>query len=162
METVFEPTVPLSQMTLEQRQTQEIKGLSWKQPFAELMFHGKIETRVWNTDYRGWVLICATQKGFSIKDLWEMCPRAAMTKITKLPLAKMPQGKAIGVGYLHRTRYMLPDDIAQTYVGYKSGLICHEYKWVERIEPFDFKGQQRWSKLSVDIWNSIKFIPTKP
>lgn len=39
------------------------KAISLKQPFANLVCEGKkkIETRVWNTKYRGDVVICSSQ-----------------------------------------------------------------------------------------------------
>jgi hypothetical protein len=43
----------------------EIRALSWKEPYASLMLHGKIETRKWNTNYRGWVLICASKHPYN-------------------------------------------------------------------------------------------------
>lgn len=42
-----------------------IKALSLKQPFASWVAEGRktLETRVWSTDYRGDILICASQSG---------------------------------------------------------------------------------------------------
>jgi hypothetical protein len=44
---------------------QEIRALTWKEPYASLMLHGKIETRTWYTKYRGLVLICAGLKHYN-------------------------------------------------------------------------------------------------
>jgi hypothetical protein len=43
---------------------QKLMALSWKQPYAELMLHGKIETRTWQTKYRGWVMVCASKQPY--------------------------------------------------------------------------------------------------
>lgn len=48
---------------------EEIRALSWKEPYASLMLHGKIETRPWSTKYRGLVLVCASQKPYTEAEL---------------------------------------------------------------------------------------------
>lgn len=40
----------------------EIRALWWKEPFGTLMTYGKVETRVWDTKYRGWVLLPRLQE----------------------------------------------------------------------------------------------------
>lgn len=48
---------------------EEIRLLSVKNPYAELFLHGKsLEVRSRNTNYRGWVLICSTQKPFTFAE----------------------------------------------------------------------------------------------
>lgn len=47
----------------------ELRALSWKEPFASLMLLGKIETRVWDTKYRGLVLICASKQIYTADEI---------------------------------------------------------------------------------------------
>lgn len=42
-----------------------LRALSWKEPYATLMLHGKVETRTWPTDYRGLVLNCVALKDYA-------------------------------------------------------------------------------------------------
>jgi hypothetical protein len=61
-----------------------VKALSMKEPWATLLLHGKktIETRVWRTNYRGKILLCASKnprspiagKAFAIAELVDCRP----------------------------------------------------------------------------------------
>lgn len=128
----------------------EIKALTWKEPFATLMLHDKIETRSWHTNYRGWVLICAGKKSYSREELFNICGEAQYNRICNMVLPTNPDfyGNAIAVGKLVACRLMTPEDEALCFVKYRLGLYCHIYENVRRIEMFPFKGSQKWKNLT--------------
>ena len=142
--------------------TEEIRALNWKQPYASLMLHGKIETRTWDTKYRGLVLICASKlpygfeaahNNISGKDQWDRlwfhldCPHF---------YDDFPLGKAIGIGRLADCRKMTPADEDACFVKYNENLFCHVYEDVKSIEQFDWKGAQKWKTLDNKTINKIK------
>jgi hypothetical protein len=141
---------------------QKLLALSWKQPFAELMLHGKIETRVWNTHYRGWVLICASQKGYSYSQVNGISGDHQLGRISRLigfsGLERGTEGKAIAIGRLIDCRPMLPEDADNCFVQYYPDLFCHIYDNVQSIEPFPWKGSQGWKEVSEDIKRQINII----
>lgn len=57
------------QHTLFQPEKPSIRALWWREPYASLMLQGKVETRTWNTNYRGLVLICASIKPYDDADI---------------------------------------------------------------------------------------------
>lgn len=138
----------------------EVRALSWKQPFASLMLHGKIETRTWNTKYRGLVLICASKAPYSESQLMDLsdwqCVR--ITKALKGTdyYKSYPLGKAIAIGRLVDCRPMKKEDEEKCYVKYRSDLYCHIYEDVKAIAPFEWKGSQGWKKLEQETINKIK------
>ncbi len=141
----------------------EMKALSWKQPFATLMLHGKIETRTWNTSYRGLVLICASKIPYSVDQNVVISGYHQMTRITNLflehDLAKSDfLGYAIAVGELVDCRPMVPEDEDDCFVRWDMGLYCHIYKNVRAIDPIPFKGRQGWTKLTPDFVKKLKYI----
>lgn len=105
---------------------QPVRALSWKQPYASLMLHGKIETRTWDTKYRGWVLICASKASYSIKDIVNISGRMQFERIKGTfslfeymtakgstlhymditPSHVLNNGKAIAIGRLINSRRM--------------------------------------------------------
>lgn len=120
---------------------QKIKSLSWKQPFAELMLHGKIETRTWQAKYRGWVLICMSKKQYKSSVLIETCGYDQLQRIREvLPLGPIPGGNAIAIGRLVDCRPMKEDDEDACFVKFKKGLYCHVYENVQPIKPFKWTG----------------------
>jgi hypothetical protein len=139
-----------------------IQALTWKPPFGVLMLHEKIETRSWNTLYRGPVLICVSQSGYTPQELAEMCHPAQlklMEAISKGEPYYNLTGVAIAVGTLYDTRIMRPSDEKDTFVIYRPDLFCHFYKDVKRIEPFDFKGGQKWRTVSdQETLEKIKYV----
>jgi hypothetical protein len=139
-----------------------IQALTWKPPFGALMLHEKIETRSWNTLYRGPVLICVSQKGYTPNELDEMCHPNQLKLMKKIrrdePYYDLT-GVAIAVGTLYDTRVMLPSDEKHTFVKFRTDLFCHLYKDVKRIEPFEFKGAQKWSTVSdQETLEKIKYV----
>lgn len=140
---------------------QEIRALSWKQPFAELMLRDKIETRTWKTPYRGWVLICTSKKAYSEKELSELCHGSqifSMRYYLKHDRKTPFEGKAIAIGRLVDCRPMTQADEWKSYIKFNPKLYCHFYEEVRAIEPFDWKGSQGWKTLSDEEKAKIKFI----
>lgn len=151
---------------------EKILALSWKQPFGTAMLYGKIETRVWNTNYRGLVLICTSKAAYSQhsvigisgnRQFIRMCE--AMIRDTKtLDL----NGYAIAIGRLVDCRPMTKEDEDKCFVAYREPwvdgnekqrqLYCHVYEDVKAIEPFPWKGSQGWTELDEETKSKIKFI----
>lgn len=152
----------------------EIRALSWKEPFATMMLHGKIETRTWATSYRGLVLICASKKGFTLSqtdilnpnNLRSFCSEKNMQDLVNtirgnnlphqlISAFKTGQfgtnGNAIAVGNLVDCRKMTAADEDKCFVRWAPNLYCHIYKNVMPITPFEFKGSQGWKKLGNDF-----------
>lgn len=123
---------------------EEIRALSWRQPFGSLMFHGKIETRRWRFfhKYKGLVLICLSAQKYSDSDLTGICSGAQIKMIENVlknePTATL-NGFAVGVGRLVQTRWMNLEDQEKTFVSFDEELQCHIYQNVRRIKPFPFK-----------------------
>lgn len=138
------------------------RALSWKEPFASLMLHGKIETRTWHTNYRGLVLICASKKGYSDNDLIEISGEDFVLNILghflKTKQRQLYHGKAIAIGRLVDCRRMKPEDEAKTFVSYRPELWCHIYEEVTAIEPIDWKGSQGWR--SIPDYEADKLLDT--
>ncbi len=139
-----------------------IRALSWKEPFATMMLHGKIETRKWPTDYRGLVLICASKTPYSRKQMasiigWDFSIQSHINAITNQDFSNT-LGKAIAVGNLVDCRPMKRDDEEKCFVKFYPDLFCHIYKPIRPIKPFPYKGQQGWKKLKDDIISQIKYI----
>lgn len=139
---------------------EEIRALSWKEPFALLMLHGKIETRTWATSYRGLVLICASKSEYTLKTIDLMCGEQLAGKI----VGKIGQfwarrltshGKAIAIGRLIDCRKMRPEDEDKCFVKYRPNLYCHIYEYVRPIDPFHWKGSQGWKRLKEDEKSKI-------
>ena len=144
---------------------QKLLALSWKQPFAELMLYGKIETRVWKTNYRGWVLICASKKGFNFNQVFDIAGGKQCQRITTI-LGRnndhwynlYRSGIAIAIGRLIDCRPMTKTDEDKCFVQYYADLFCHIYDNVQAINPFIWKGSQGWKEVLPEIKNKIKII----
>lgn len=135
----------------------EMRALSWKQPYASLMLHEKVETRTWYTKYRGLVLICASKQPYSEMQMFGISGDIITQKILTMHL-KEPTGMAIAVGNLVDCRKMNPNDFGKTFTKFHPDLWCHFYENVRPIEPFQWKGSQGWKKLSTDEIAKIKFL----
>lgn len=157
----------------------EMKALSWKEPFATLMLHGKIETRTWPTDYRGLVLICASKAKYTVSKLEEIVDNSPLLLYSICKVLSENHydscGNAIAVGNLVDCRTMQPEDESACFVKYKEPwteekklkdgrikvvhkrLWCHVYENVRDIEPIPFIGQLGWKNLESEFINSIKY-----
>jgi hypothetical protein len=139
---------------------QKLMALSWKQPYAELMLHGKIETRTWNTKYRGWVLICASQKNYKADQILNISGRTQFMRILAIltRTERVPAGQAIAIGRLVDCRPMQKADEDKSFVHYYHDLFCHVYEDVQAIEPFLWIGSQGWREVSEGIKQKIKVL----
>lgn len=118
---------------------QSIRALSWKQPYAELMLHEKIETRTWPTKYRGWVLICASKIPYDVYEIMSISGIKEfgwISELISLSKAYDDCGKAIAIGRLIHCRPMLPGDEFKCFVKHYPDLYCHFYSDVQAIVPF--------------------------
>jgi hypothetical protein len=103
--------------------TQEVKALTWKQPFASLMLQGKIETRKRPASYRGLVLICAAKVDYRLDQLHEVChPHQVLSIFDNLP-EKFNNGHAIAIGRLVDCRPMRKADEEKAFVKYYTARI---------------------------------------
>jgi len=155
-----------------------ILALSWKAPYAQLMLRDKTETRTWETKYRGWVLICCSQTPYSGNKIIEIAGEKQFSRMVTMYPSILnyycQQGMAIAIGKLVNCRPMTPTDENACFVQFKgprtekktlvTGLVkeeekrlwCHIYKDVVPIEPFLFKGGQKWSRLTQEQIALIK------
>lgn len=150
---------------------ERILALSWKQPFGSLMLHGKIETRVWDTKYRGPVLICTSKSAYSEEavlsisgayQFQRLCQRLLKDKTLDL------NGYAIAIGKLVDSRPMKSNDEDKCFVKYREPwvdgnrkvrqLFCHVYEDLQAIEPFPWRGSQGWRELNQSELSLIKRI----
>ncbi len=153
-----------------------MKALSWKQPFASLMLHGKIETRTWETKYRGLVLICASKTAYSEAQILSISGEV-QTQRSFLTIIdaerKQYLGHAIAVGNLVDCRPMRLCDEDKCFVEYREPWIenqangkppkdkmlwCHIYEDVKAIKPFPWTGVQGWKEVSQEIIDSIVYL----
>ncbi len=130
-----------------------MKALSWRQPYGSLMLHGKIETRVWNTEYRGPVLICTSKRAYTIDVIQEISggQDGLLRIIDELKGdITLPDGHAIAFGNLVDCRPMIKADEEKAFVKYRPSLYSHIYEDVlQLVKPFPVTGRQRW--FNVDI-----------
>lgn len=138
-----------------------VRALSWKQPYANLMLppNNKIETRTWNTKYRGLVLICASKVPYHQEVFYGISGKDQYARIWKtLDPDDLPLGEAIAVGRLVDSRPMKKEDEDKCFVEYHPDLFCHVYEDVTPISPIPWKGSQGWRTLTEDQIKQIKFI----
>lgn len=158
-------------ITTEEIIQSEVRALTWKQPFASLMIYGKQETRVWDTKYRGLVLICAGKVMYKwpaveaisgadnlarMMDLFKMGLHDGFSKLNHIQNDVLITGKAIAIGRLigvkHMVDHYMPDDKKLieniTYVKWDDKLLIHEYEDVTPIRIIPWKGAQRWQILT--------------
>ena len=137
---------------------QELRALSWKQPYATMMLHGKVETRTWPTDYRGWVLICASKKPYTLEEVVKISGAGytnnMLPKLIGKKFHEQFNGHAIAVGYLQHCERML-SIFNDTYVKYKPGLFLHHYASVQAIHPIPWTGTQGWKTVSDEFKDQI-------
>lgn len=124
----------------------DLRALTWKQPYAQLMLHDKIETRTRATNVRGWVLICAGLNPYSAFEVAQISGKSFGNVAAKVNTGfGINLGKAIAVGKLVKCSPMVQDDELKTFVEYSPGRFCWHFINVHAIEPFDFKGSQGWT-----------------
>lgn len=101
--------------------SREASAISVKQPWANLIASGKksIETRTWQTDYRGELLIISSK-----------VPRIA------------PAGFALAFVRLTDCRPMMPADESMACCEYRRGAYSWVLEDVRRISPFPVQGRR--------------------
>jgi hypothetical protein len=134
----------------------QIRMLAWKPPYGTAMLYGKVETRSWDTAFRGEVLIYNSLEGFTTDKLIDLAGSQydhLMQTVKDDPTVEM-FGMAFAIGELVYTRQMKQEDEDRTFVQYKPDEIkyCHFYNNVKRIQPFPIKGNITFPSL----------LPTKP
>lgn len=136
---------------------QKLMALTWKQPFAELMLHGKIETRTRPTKYRGWVLICAGKQAYSTAQVREISGAYQMIRMESVLAEYNPryEGNAIAIGWLADCRPMELKDEDKCFVQYSPLRWCHVYQNVTLIKPLPWKGKQGWCRVPEEIVKQI-------
>ena len=80
--------------------TRMIKGFAIKQPFADLVvFHNKVETRTWETKYRGWVLFTSSLARFTWQEVKLLSSNQLRNVIKKVDwFNDFNKGVALGIG----------------------------------------------------------------
>ena len=123
------------------------------------MLHGKIETRTWNTNYRGWVLICASKAGYNEKQVVSICGKNQYLRAYKLTHSeRLDFGTAIAIGRLVNSRPMTPADESSCFVKYYPGLYCHVYADVQMLpNPIEWRGSQGWRTLTFEMKTAIHY-----
>ena len=145
--------------------TDEIRALSLKEPYATLMLHDKIETRRRPTSYRGWVLICASKVPYSDEAIRQISGYDTYSSIfTRLGYhldnsITDNKGKAIAIGYLSECRMMRESDADRCFVLFNRGIYCYIFEHVQQIEPFEWKGTQGWKTLTHEQKQLIQLKP---
>lgn len=144
---------------------QKMLALSWKEPYGSLMLHGKIETRTWKTNYRGWVLICASKVPYNLQQILNI----SGTNIERRIYIELDYhldghitdnlGKAIAIGKLIDCKPMTKEDEDKCFVEYHPGLWCHIYDHVQAITPRIWVGQQGWKELTWIQKASLTILP---
>lgn len=146
-------------ITAEKILTEPIRQLNWKQPYAHLMLppFNKIETRTWQTPYRGLVLLCASKQPWLPFEAERISGKDQYARMQHLN-TNLPTGVAYAVGRLVDCRLMRKNDENACFVKHKDELWCHVYADVTPIEPFQIMGAQRWGKVTDEIKNKIQII----
>ena len=161
-------------ITPEEILTQEVRALNWKQPYAELMLHGKQETRTWPTKYRGLVLIVASALPYADREILEISGPEQYARILQtlgnkwFNQVKRQSAIAVGrlvscySGYLQPTLEDFEEQVKafenQTFVKHNGRLFTHHYADVTAIKPFPWRGTQGWRTLSEDQKKQIQLL----
>lgn len=133
----------------------EVRGLSLWEPWASLMAVGakRIETRSWETKYRGPVLICASARRVDHRLLSESEYGALFAETLRPGYALV----LVDLVDCCPTEDMGPREIGsdRPFGDFSAG----RYAWItcnrRRLEPFPFKGSQRLFRVSprpVALW----------
>lgn len=142
-----------------------IRAISLKQPYASMMLRGKVETRTWATEYRGFVLICSSLKAYSQKELLAISGHTFLEEIKNRcgnKLSILPLGMAIAIGELYDCKPMWKEDESQAFVLHKPDKFCHYYRNVFPIMPIHWKGNQRWGSVDMELFKKYDIIPFNP
>jgi hypothetical protein len=147
--------------------SEKIRTLGLYQPYAELMMHGKIETRWIRKGSKppfpkGRYLLYATKKEYTLTQL-SIIAGDQYERINEIINGlTLLRGTALAVGDLVKHIYIVPGMEDQTFVRYRPplakvmvGLI---FENVRRIKPFPFKGKQGVGFLSEEDKKKIEYL----
>lgn len=128
---------------------QRLMALSIKEPYGSLILsHGKKETRTWATNYKGYVLLCASKSPYQAQSILEIsgpeqtqriCDALGTADLNKL---NRFNGHAFAVALLAGCRPMMPSDENDCFVKYYGDLFCWEFEKAYEIVPFPWTGSQ--------------------
>jgi len=142
------------------KNTDEVRALSFKDPYATLMLTGKIETRSRPTSYRGLVLIAVSKKVYSVEEIERISGDHFRAVFQGLHNRFLFSGFAIALGRLVDCRLMQEADEAKCYVKYQFGKYCWVFEDVTELEhPFPWKGTQGWKTLTHEQKQLIQLRP---
>jgi hypothetical protein len=121
-----------------------MKAFSVKQPYASLIAEGKktIETRKWQTKYRGDMLICASKK-------WDMSFKKEVQN-------NLPLGVAIAIVELYDIRPMELIDEHDAYCEPYPGAYSWFLRNIRPIEPFEVKGALSLFEVPDELIKELK------
>lgn len=138
----------------------KIMALSWKEPYGSLMLRGKFETRSWQTNYRGLVLICTSKQSYRVDALMKIAGPKQFNRILDLIADRkivMINGAAIAIGRLIDCRPMVKKDESKCFCEAHS-CFCHIYEDVVPILPIPWKGIQGWKRVPKEIISQITIV----
>lgn len=140
-------------ITLEEIRNNEVRALWVKQPYPSAFLYGKyIETRVWDTKYRGLVLICSTAKPYTIAQVESIAGAQQFARLMcelahPATYKEMPMSQSICIARLVDSRPMLMGDVDAAYVNYQPQLYSHVYEHITPVQPMYMKGRLGWYTL---------------
>jgi hypothetical protein len=120
-----------------------MKALSIKQPYASLIAEGKktIETRKWQTKYRGDILICAGKKrDEQAMFLFDKNVNARKELAIEGSLYDRPLGAALCIAELYEIKPMAREDRRAALCNLYPGAYSWFLRNIRRVEPFEVKG----------------------
>jgi hypothetical protein len=119
-----------------------MKAISIKQPYASLIAEGKktIETRKWQTKYRGDILICASKKRDMAAMFYLNNSGAKLAFSIKGDLLDSPVGSALCIAELYDIKPMVEEDRRKALCGVYEGAYSWFLRNIRPIEPFEVKG----------------------
>ena len=139
----------------------KILALTWKQPFGTLMHKGKWETRIWPTNYRGYVMTCLGKQFYTNEEIIQISGDYQFSRILQAiqgdPTVHK-YGYAISIGKLTDCRPMKVSDEDRCFVQYRPGLHVHVYDEVQLIEPIPWRGTQGFTEVPKEVKEKIIFI----
>lgn len=138
-----------------------VRGLSMKQPYANLMLKGKVETRIWQPEYRGWVLICVSQTECTYPEVKAISGRYVPFIEQIVKGMDLNKGMAIAVGKLVKVEKAGLGHYPRTFVDVEKQpkqLWLHHFDKVRAIKPFPVKGKLGYFELDDEIINQIELI----
>lgn len=105
-----------------------MRALSVRQPWATLIARGEktVETREWETHYRGPLLICSAKR-------WALGNEA-------MDPNEFPLGMALCTAVLVDCHRMGPDDVRLSQCAWNTELYAWVLADIRRIEPFPVRG----------------------